>query len=136
MTRRAASARAAAETSRRRVSSRVPNPDARASPLANAPKHRHLIEFLASTREPSRGRPHPVVPTLARQSPETIARARPSRAGTRPVAARPVVTLHDPHDPLRLRRLRRTPFAGSFPVFLGCGRHGCLFEGHDSTSTP
>ena len=64
-----------------------------------------------------------------------IARARPSRRGTRPVAARPVVTLH---DPLRLRRLRRTPrgFVSSVSRFLGCGRHGCLFEGHDSSSTP
>ncbi len=42
------------------------------------------------------------------------------------------------HDPLRLRRLRRTPrgFVSSVSRFLGCGRHGCLFEGHDSTSTP
>ncbi len=99
MTRRAGSARAASETSRRRVSSRVPNPDARASPLANAPKHRYLIEFLASTRETSRGRPHPRAPI-----PREIIRARPSRGWTRPVAARPVVTLH---DPLRLRRLRQ-----------------------------
>ena len=42
------------------------------------------------------------------------------------------------HDPLRLRRLRRTPrgFVSSVSRFLGCGRHGCLFEGHDSSSTP
>ena len=48
------------------------------------------------------------------------------------------MTLHDPLDPRRLRRLRRTPrgFVSSVSRFLGCGRHGCLFEGHDSSSTP
>ena len=69
MTPRAASARAASET--RRVSSRVPDPDARASPLANAPKHRYTIGFVASTREPSRGSRLRVVPTPSRPSTET-----------------------------------------------------------------